>query len=309
MKKTISIGEIIIDQIHLMRVFNTVEEEGGFAAASRKLDISPAAVTRAIATLEDQLGVKLIIRTTRSIRLTDAGRQYYEDTRAILTRIIEVNEAISGSSAEPQGTLTITAPMLFGRLYVMPCIIKYMTKYPKVKVITNFSDHVTNLIEEGIDVAVRIGNLPDSTLRAIKVGQVRRVLCAASEYLDIHGTPLTPNELANHSTISATHVSSVFEWRFEKDNKIEKVRINPQLVVSSNDAALTAVLGGIGITRLLSYQVKADVENANLRLILEDYEEEPWPIHVVHREDKLGSSKVRSFIDHIVDYLRHHPNI
>jgi DNA-binding transcriptional LysR family regulator len=292
-----------------MRVFNTVEEEGGFAAASRKLDISPAAVTRAIAALEEHLGVRLIVRTTRSIRLTDAGRQYYEDTRAILTRITEVDEAASGNNAEPHGTLTITAPVLFGRLYVMPCIIQFMQRFPKVKVVANFSDHVTNLIEDGIDVAIRIGNLPDSTLRAIRVGQVRRIICAASSYLDTHGTPETPEELVNHSTIASSPVSSGIEWRFEKDGKNEKVRVNPQLIVSSNDAALSAALGGLGITRLLSYQVRADLENANLRLILEGYEEQPWPINVVHREDKLGSPKVRAFIDHIVDYLRHHPNI
>lgn len=292
-----------------MRVFNTVEEEGGFAAASRKLDISPAAVTRAIAALEEHLGVRLIVRTTRSIRLTDAGRQYYEDTRAILTRITEVDEAALGNNAEPHGTLTITAPVLFGRLYVMPCIIQFMQRFPKVKVVANFSDHVTNLIEDGIDVAIRIGNLPDSTLRAIRVRQVRRIICAASSYLDTHGTPETPDELVNHSTIASSPVSSGIEWRFEKDGKSEKVRVNPQLIVSSNDAALSAALGGLGITRLLSYQVRADLESANLRLILEDYEEQPWPIHVVHREDKLGSPKVRAFIDHSVDYLRHHPNI
>ena len=292
-----------------MRVFVTVEEEGGFAAASRKLDISPAAVTRAIVALEEQLGVRLILRTTRNVRLTDAGRQYYDDTRAILTSIAEANEAVSGINAEPRGTLSVTASVLFGRLYVMPSIIEYMQRYPKVKVLANFVDRVTNLVEEEIDVAIRIGELPDSSLRAIKVGQVRRVLCASPDYLRENGTPEHPEELSKHSIISANSISPRVEWRFGTGKDIEKLQMDPRLIVSSNDAALAAAVGGLGITRLLSYQVKSQVEDGALRLLLEDYEESPWPIHVVHREDKLGSSKVRAFIECVVDHLRNHASL
>ncbi|HSI46436.1 MAG TPA: LysR family transcriptional regulator [Methylophilus sp.] len=292
-----------------MRVFVTVEEEGGFAAASRKLDISPAAVTRAIVSLEEQLGVKLIQRTTRNLRLTDAGHQYYEDTKAILSRIAEANEAVSGANVEPHGTLSVTASVLFGRLYVMPSIIDYMQKYAKVKVIAHFVDRVTNIAEEGIDVAIRIGELPDSSLRAIKVGQVRRVLCASPAYLEKHGVPQQPEDLLKHAIISANSVSPRVEWRFGTEENPQKLRMDPKLIVSSNDAALAAALGGLGVTRLLSYQVKSEIEAGALALILEDYEQAPWPIHVVHREDKLGSSKVRAFIDGIVNDLRNHPNL
>jgi DNA-binding transcriptional LysR family regulator len=304
-----SSGETAIDQIHLMRVFVTVEEEGGFAAASRKLDISPAAVTRAIVALEEQLGVKLIQRTTRNIRLTDAGHQYYEDSKAILASIAEANEAVSGSNTEPHGTLSVTASVLFGRLYVMPSIIDYMQKYAKVKVIAHFVDRVTNLVEEGIDVAIRIGELPDSSLRAIKVGQVRRVLCASPAYLEKHGVPEQPDDLSAHAIISANAISPKVEWGFGAAKTTKKIRMEPRLIVSSNDAALAAAIGGLGITRLLSYQVKSEVERGALALILEDYEESPWPIHVVHREDKLGSLKVRAFIDGIANHLRNHPNL
>lgn len=290
-----------------MRVFVTVEEEGGFAAASRKLDLSPAAVTRAIVALEEQLGVRLILRTTRSVRLTEAGRQYYEDTRAILASIAEANEAVSGVNTEPHGTLIVTASVLFGRLYVMPYIIEYMQRYPKVKVVAHFVDRVTNLVEEGIDVAIRIGELPDSSLRAIKVGQVRRVLCASTAYLEQHGVPQRPDELLKHSIISSSAMSPRVEWRFGQDQRAEKLRMDPRLVVSSNDAALAAAIGGLGITRLLSYQVKSEVARGALSLLLEEDEEAPWPVHVVHREDRLGSSKVRTFIDGIVDHLRQHP--
>ncbi|MGP1718057.1 MAG: LysR family transcriptional regulator [Methylophilus sp.] len=292
-----------------MRVFVTVEEEGGFAAASRKLDISPAAVTRAIVALEELLGVKLIQRTTRNIRLTDAGHQYYEDSKAILTSLALANEAVSGANAEPHGTLTVTASVLFGRLYVMPSIIAYMQKYPKVKVIAHFVDRVTNLVEEGIDVAIRIGELPDSSLRANKVGQVRHVFCASPAYLEKHGVPQQPEDLRTHAIISANALSTKIEWRFGTAETSEKLRMEPKLIVSSNDAALAAAIGGLGITRLLSYQVKSEVERGALTLILEEFEEPPWPIHVVHREDKLGSSKVRAFIDGIVHDLRNHPNL
>lgn len=298
-----------MDQIHLMRVFVAVEEEGGFAPASRKLDISPAAVTRAIVALEEQLGVRLILRTTRSVRLTDAGRQYYESALAILASISEANEAVTGVNAEPQGTLTITASVLFGRLYVMPAIIDYMQRYPKVKVIAHFVDHITNLVEEGIDVAIRIGELPDSSLRAVKVGQVRRVLCASPEYLQRNGIPSVPAEILGHSVISSNSISPRVEWRFGKNKKFEKLRINSRLVVTSNDAAMAAAMGGLGVTRLLSYQIKNELERGTLKLILEDFEEEAWPVHVVHREDRLGSSKVRIFIDDVANHIRNHLNI
>lgn len=291
-----------------MRVFVAVGEQGGFAAASRKLDISPAAVTRAVVALEEHLGVQLLQRTTRNVRFTDAGRQYYDDARAILTSITEADESVSGINAEPRGTLSVTAPVLFGRMFVMPPIIDYMQRYPQVKVNAQFVDRVTNLVEEGLDVAIRIGNLPDSSLRAIKVGQVRRVLCASPAYLEAHGIPQKPSDLLNHSIIVSSALTPRVEWRFGSDEQ-ELVQINPRLVVTSNDAALTAAVGGLGITRLLSYQVRSEMERGDLRLLLEAFEEDPWPVHVVHREEKYGSSKVRTFIDLIIDSLRSHSRL
>ena len=292
-----------------MRVFVAVGEEGGFAAASRKLDISPAAVTRAIVALEEKLGARLLLRTTRNVRFTDAGRQYYDDARTILASIAEANEAVSGINAEPRGTLTITASVLFGRMFVMPSVIAYMQRHPQVKVVAHFVDRVTNLVEEGMDVAIRIGPLPDSSLRAIKVGQVRRVLCASPDYLEQHGMPQHPTDLLQHSIVSSSALSPRVEWRFGHHDEPVMVRMNPRLIVTSNDAALEGALGGLGITRLLSYQIKNEVENGALRLLLEDFEEEPWPVHVVHRQDRYGSSKVRSFIDSIVENLRAHPHL
>jgi DNA-binding transcriptional LysR family regulator len=289
-----------------MRVFVAVGEQGGFAAASRKLNISPAAVTRAVVALEEQLGVQLLQRTTRSVRFTEAGYRYYDDARAILLSIAEANEAASGLNAEPRGTLTVTAPVLFGRMFVMPSVIEYMQRYPQVKVVAHFVDRVTNLVEEGMDVAIRIGNLPDSSLRAAKVGQVRRVLCASPAYLDAHGVPQTPAELLQHSLIVSNAMSPRIEWGFGGNDEL--LQVDPRLLVTSNDAALSAAVGGLGIARLLSYQVRSEVERGNLRLLLETFEEDPWPVHVVHRQERYGSAKVRNFIDLIVERLRsnHH---
>jgi len=292
-----------------MRVFASVAEEGGFAAASRKLDLSPAAVTRAIVALEEQLGARLLQRTTRNVRFTDAGRQYYENVRAILVSIAEANEAVADINATPRGTLSITAPVMFGRMFVMPCIIDYMQRYPQVKMIAHLVDRVTNLVDEGMDVAIRIGHLPDSGLRAIKVGQVRRVLCASPAYLEKFGTPQLPVDLSQHSIISSSAVSPHIEWRFQANHEPLLMRIDPRLTVTSNDAALAAAAGGLGIARLLSYQVYNEIDSDALRLVLEAFEEEPWPVHVVHREDKLGSSKVRSFIDYMVENLRTNPQL
>lgn len=292
-----------------MQVFVTVSEEGGFAAASRKLDVSPAAVTRAIVALEEQLGTVLLQRTTRNIRLTDAGRRYFDDSRAILARIAEANEAASGVNAEPRGSLSVTASVLFGRMYLMPCVLDYMRRHPKVEVNAHLLDRVVNIVDEGMDVAVRIGHLPDSSLRAFRVGLVRRVLCASPAYLHAQGVPEHPSDLLQHTIVSSSALSPRVEWHFGRDTEQFTVRMKPRLVVTSNDAAMQAALGGLGITRLLSYQAAKEVERGNLMLLLENFEEEPWPVQVVHREGKYGSFKVRAFIDCVVERLRAQPEL
>ena len=290
-----------------MQVFVTVSEEGGFAAASRRLDVSPAAVTRAIVALEEQLGTVLLQRTTRNVRLTDAGRQYFDDTRAILASIAEANEAASGVNAEPRGQLSVTASVLFGRMFLMPCIVDYMQRYPQVEVSAHLLDRVVNLVEEGMDVAVRIGHLPDSSLRAFRVGQIRRVLCASPAYLAANGVPGHPSDLLQHTIVSSSAISPRVEWQFGSGAEQLTVRMKPRLIVTSNDAAMHAAVAGLGITRLLSYQVAQEVERGNLKLLLENFEEAPWPVQVVHREGKYGSFKVRAFIDCVVERLRAQP--
>ncbi len=293
-----------MDQIHLMKVFVAVGELESFAAAARRLDISPAAVTRAVSALEEQLGVKLVLRTTRSVRLTEAGGRYLEDTRLILASIHEANEAAAGINATPKGDLAVTAPILFGKKYVMPCIVRYLQQYPEVDVSAYFLDRIVNMVEEGMDVAVRIGPLPDSGLKALRVGRVRRMLCASPDYLARHGVPMHPSDLAGHAVIGTTNLSPRAGWRFGVTEEPTLVRVKPRLTVTSNDGAIAAACGGLGIARLLSYQVADELASGQLQVILAEYEEAPWPIHVLHRESKYGSSKVRAFIDMLAQDLR-----
>ncbi|WP_448197200.1 LysR family transcriptional regulator [Pseudomonas putida] len=293
-----------MDQIHLMKVFVAVGELESFAAAARRLDISPAAVTRAVSALEDMLGVKLLLRTTRSVRLTQAGGRYLEDTRHILASISEANEAAAGINATPKGELAVTAPILFGKKFVMPSIVRYLQRYPEVDVSAYFLDRIVNMVEEGMDVAVRIGPLPDSGLKALRVGRVRRMLCASPEYLARHGVPQHPSDLPAHAVIATTNLSPRAGWRFGVTDEPALVRIKPRLTVTSNDGAIAAAVGGLGIARLLSYQVVDEVASGQLQVLLADYEEAPWPIHVLHRESKHGSAKVRMFVDLLAHELR-----
>lgn len=286
-----------MDQIHLMKVFCAVAELKGFAPAARRLDMSPAAVTRAISSLESALSVKLLLRTTRNVRLTEAGQRYFDDVRNILASITEANEAAAGLNAAPVGNLSVTAPVLFGRYFVMPSIVKYMKAYPDVDVDAWFLDRVVNLVDEGMDVAVRIGHLPDSGLKALRIGQVRRVLCASPGYLARHGVPEQPSDLLDHTVIAASGIAKRVEWKFDVNGKPQSLRLTPRLTVTSNDAAIDAVTSDLGLCRLFSYQIGNELAGGRLKTVLVDHEEAPWPVHILHRESKYGSSKVRQFID------------
>jgi DNA-binding transcriptional LysR family regulator len=290
-----------MDRLHLMTVFVAVAEEESFAAGARRLGMSPPAVTRAIASLEDRLGVKLLNRTTRYVRVTDAGHRYLDDARRIIGEMDEADEAAAGINAEPRGHLAVTAPVLFGRMFVVPGIVEYLQRYPEMKVSAVFLDRVVNLLEEGFDVGVRIGALPDSSMRAIRVGQVRRMLCASPGYLAEKGEPNSPSELVNHKIVASSTVSPVVDWKFARDTT---VRVKPRLTVTSNDAAIEAVINGMGITRLLSYQIESYRASGQLQTLLTDFEPPPLPIHVIHREGRYASAKVRTFVDLIVERLR-----
>jgi DNA-binding transcriptional LysR family regulator len=293
-----------MDRFHLMNVFVTVAEEQSFAGGARRLGMSPPAVTRAIATLEGRLGVKLLNRTTRFVRATDAGMRYLESSRRILAEADEADEAAAGASALPRGQLVVTAPVLFGSLFVMPGIVDYLNQCPDVSVSALFLDRVVNLLEEGLDVGVRIGELPDSTMRAIPVGFVRRVVCASPGYLMNRGEPREPGDLAHHTIIAATAVSPSVEWQFGTGTQSVTSKVLPRLSVNSNDAAILAALKGFGITRLMSYQIAAHLAAGELKRVLATFEPPPLPIHVMHLEGRQTSAKVRTFVELLVERLR-----
>jgi len=293
-----------MDRIHLMSVFVAVVEEEGFAAASRRLQMSPPAVTRAVAALEAHLGVKLLNRTTRYVRATEAGLRYLEDSRRILADVEAADEAAAGINAEPRGHLGITAPVLFGRMFVMPAIVEYLRRYPETEISTVFLDRVVNLLEEGLDVGVRIGQLPDSSMRALKVGSVRLILCASPIYLQERGIPRKPEELLDHDLVASRSSSDALHWRFAEVKGARPLHIQPRLTVTTNDAAIEAAVEGFGITRLLSYQVAPQLAENNLQIIMQEFEPEPLPVSIVHREGRYASAKVRALVDLLAEQLR-----
>ncbi len=297
-----------MDRWQAMRIFARVAETGSFAAAGRQLGLSPPAVTRAVAALEEAIGTRLLTRTTRLVRLTEAGGRYVEDCRRILADIAEAEAAAAGAYGTPTGTLAVTASVLFGEIYVLPILTEYLDRHPAVSIRGLFLDRVVNIVEEGIDVAVRIGHLPDSGMAALRVGAVRRVVCGAPDYFARHGIPADPGELARHRIIAPTGATASLDWRFGPGAP-RSVTVQPRLACNTNAAAIAAAVAGWGITRLLSYQVAGLVAEGRLQRVLADFEEEPLPIHVIHPEGRRAAARVRGFVDLAVERLRADPRL
>ncbi|AIR59777.1 LysR family transcriptional regulator [Klebsiella sp. Ap-873] len=293
-----------MDRWQAMKIFVKVAETESFAAAARQLHISAPVVTRAIAALEEVIGTRLFIRTTRTVKLTEPGLQYLNDCRTILTSIEEAEAAAAGSYATPSGILSVTASVLFGQKFVLPVITDYLDAWPTMRARSLFVDRQVNIIEEGIDVAVRIGHLPDSGLTATKVGTVRRVVCASPGYLEKYGTPITPADLKNHRIASSASAWASPEWRFAGE---QRVMINAALQCNNNESSIATAKAGWGLTRVLDYQIASALRDGTLQIVLSDYELEPLPIHVVHTEGRHVSAKVRTFVDLIVARLRANP--
>jgi DNA-binding transcriptional LysR family regulator len=293
-----------MDTFHLMKVYIAVAEEQGFSTASRRLNMSAPTVTRAVAHLEETLKVKLLNRTTQYVRMTEAGARYLEDAKRILLDVKIANEAALGINASPQGKISVTAPVLFGQQFVLPTITDYLVRYPQTQVNAVFLDRVVNLLEEGHDVGIRIGELDDSSMRAKKIGNVRLILVASPEYLAKNGIPKNCQELAQHTLIAANTGSLNPDWQFLVNKQNQTVKINPRLTVTTNQGAINAAKNGLGITRVISYQVAQELKENKLKILLEAFEYPAKPINIVHREDKFSSAKVRSFIDLLAEDLQ-----
>ncbi len=291
-----------MDRFQEMQVFVAVAKEQGFSAAARGLGLSAASVTRAVAALEKRIGTQLLTRTTRSVYLSEAGQRYLEDCRKILVEVQEAEDSAAGSHIHPRGQLTITAPVLFGELFVTPLMVNYLTQFPEVCINALLVDRVVSVVEEGVDVAIRIGELPDSNQHAIRVGEVRRVICASPQFLASHGRPLVQAPI-----IATSAIGQLRSWPFIEDGETLSVRVEPRLVVTANQAAITAASLGLGFTRVLSYQVASKVAAGELEIILADFELPPLPIHVVYQGGRKAPARVRSFVDFAVKTLREHP--
>jgi len=296
-----------MDRFQEMQIFIAVAQEQGFSAAARRLGLSAASITRAVAALEQRIGTLLLTRTTRSVHLSEAGQRYLEDCRRILAEVQEAEDSAAGSHIHPRGQLTITAPVLFGELFVTPLIVEYLTQFPEVCINALLVDRIVSIVEEGVDIAVRIGELPDSNQHAIRVGEVRRVICASPQFLTRHGRPEHPQALAQSPIIATSASGQLRSWPFLEKGEPLNVRVEPRLLVTANQAAITAATLGLGFTRVLSYQVAGKVAAGELEILLADFELPPLPIHVVYQGGRKAPARVRSFVDFVVQALREHP--
>lgn len=292
-----------MDRLTAIRVFIAVADEGSLSAAGRRLGMPLTTVSRHLSALEEDLDVRLITRTTRRLKLTQPGATYLESCRRVLADLDAAERRLAGEQAEPQGMLSLTAPILFGRWHVQPVVSAYLAAYPRVSARMFLADRVVDLVEEGLDLGIRIGHLPDSSMRATALGSVRYVSCASPAYLDAAGVPEEPKALVGHPCISFSTFARPDRWVYEGRKPIS-VKVSPRLIVNTAEAAIDAAKAGLGVVRVLSYQAQDSLKDGSLRLILEPFEPEPIPVSLVHREDRLPQAKVQSFVELAVPRLR-----
>jgi DNA-binding transcriptional LysR family regulator len=294
-----------MDRLGAMRIFVAVATLGSFAEAARQKRLSPSVVTRSIAQLEDELGLMLLSRTTRSVGVTERGRIYLESCQQILADIDDAERRVRGENAEPRGELKVTAPIVFGRLHVLRVIDRLLRQHQALSIRLTLSDRNLHLVEEGIDVAVRIGELADSNLIAVRLGVVSRVLVASPAYLEQHGIPLSPAKLADHDIIAFENVNATNEWRFSAGEAL--VRVKARLAVNNADTAIAAAEAGMGITRALSYQVQESVMARRLIPILQSFAPPPIPVSAVYPARRIASASLTTFVRTARDQFKIHP--
>ena len=296
-----------MDRLTAMKVFVAVADAESFVEAARRLGMSPPAATRALRLLEDRIGARLLQRTTRVVRLTQAGARFLADCRRILAEIDDAEASAAGSHAEPVGRLAITAPVMFGRLHMAPIVLEFLQRHPAIDVRLLLVDRVVDLIDEGFDVAVRIAQLPDSSLSAVRVGTVRRIVCASPHYLERHGTPRRPADIARHAVVTFGAAEQQQDWAFRSGARSERVQPRARLVVNAADVAVGAAVAGWGLTRVLSYQAASELRAGRLVEVLADYQPAPLPIHLVHAGGRRISARARAFVDFAGDSFRRTP--
>jgi DNA-binding transcriptional LysR family regulator len=286
-----------MDRIEAMAAFVAVADLQGFAPAARKLGVSASAVTRLVAALEERLGARLLQRTTRSVTLTDVGARYLERARRILADVDEAEDAAQAERTQPSGRLVVSAPVGFGRIHVTPLMSVYLQRYPDVSGELRLTDRMINLVEDGVDAAVRIGHLADSSLVARHVGSMRRIVVASPDYLARRGQPKKPQDIASHDTIQFGGIAASPEWRFMQNGEDIRVAHTPRFTTNIADAAIWHAEHGGGLTCVLAYQAAEALAAGRLKVVLAKFERPAIPIHIVYATSRLLSAKVRVFID------------
>jgi DNA-binding transcriptional LysR family regulator len=289
-----------MDRIDNVAVFAEVAERGSFAEAARHLHRSPAAVTRAVAELEARLGVRLLNRTTRAVSITEPGQRFLAGARRVLADLTEIEQAAIGQGRAPRGELRLTAPIVFGRRHVLPLVTDFLAQYPEVSVRLTLVDRPIDLVEEGFDVAIRIGTLSDTSAIATRIGALKRIAVASPAYLKRRGRPKLPRDLAEHDVIAFAGMDGMAHWRFSGD----VAPIKPRLVVNTAEAAIDAALAGFGVTRVLSYQAVDALAQGALVRLLQRYEGDDIPVHVLYPDGRHPPPKLRAFLDALVPRLR-----
>lgn len=287
-----------------MKVLLAVTEAGSLSAASRVLRAPLATVSRKISDLEAHLGTRLLIRSSRKLALTDAGQTYVIACKRILEQVADAERAAAGEYSAPRGELTLAAPVAFGRLHILPVAADFLKAYPDIDLRVTLSDRISHILDEHIDVAIRIGELADSTFIARRVGEVRKIVCASPEYFAARGTPARPADLAAHDCITFHPLTSANSWVFAVGKQEEAVTVRSRLVINTAESAVDAAIAGAGIARVLSYQVARALQEDQLVLALQAYEAPPWPVSLVHAGQGPLPLKVRAFLDFAAPRLR-----
>jgi DNA-binding transcriptional LysR family regulator len=298
-----------MDRLSAIRVFVAIADAGSLSGAGERLGMPLTTVSRHLKALEEALNTRLVTRTTRRLAMTEPGQAYLETCRRVLGDLDMAERHLAGERAEPRGLLALTAPSLFGRLYVRPVVSAYLDAYPQMTARMLLVNRVVNLVEEGLDLGIRIGHLPDSAMRATTLGTVRLICCASPAYLGRAGAPAEPRALLDHSCISFTSFSQPDRWAFPGGGapgkrRPQNVTVEPRLIVNTAETGIDAAVSGLGIVRVLSYQAQAALKDGSLCRVLEDFEPEPLPVSLVHREDRLPQAKVQSFSELAVPLLR-----
>jgi DNA-binding transcriptional LysR family regulator len=293
-----------MDQLSAMRVFIEVAETGGFSAAARILKLPLSTVSRKVSELEEHLGAQLLTRTTRRLSLTESGHRFLMASNRILEDLSEAEQQASDEFIKPTGTLSITAPVFFGRLHILPIVHAFLNAYPDVKIRLTFADHVVDLLEQHIDVGIRIGKLADSSMIAKTAGYLERVICGSSEYLQKMGTPGTPDGLIKHHCISIQNNTNLNRWKFSVGGEDKYYPISSRLFVTSTEAAVDSAVNHMGLVHLLSYQAAEYVRQGQLELVLRGYADPPIPVSFVYPQGRMIPVKLRNFIDFAEPLLR-----